>query len=198
MSELLSQLYTEVKHHAEAMRVHEEILRLVVEGDDDDDRTLDTMDAATAKRQLSLLKQTYLRLRAWDKQPKVYKDLVDELINMPAYKSHPEFKGVQSTDKWSLKEKPELMGTFTAPIDWEFADPLNLVETNGDAVKAPSVATNHGRGLRRITSNWGMNIHLFGQSDHGDMPPPKSSNSQTDAGFWKDKASVFGLNTVWS
>ena len=175
MSELLSQLYTEVNHHADAMGVHEKILRLVVEGDDDDDSTLDTMDAATAKRHLLLLKQTYLRLRAWDKQPKTYKDLVDQLINMPAYKSHSEFKSVQSTDKWSLKDKPELMGTFTPPIEWEFANPLSLGETGGDGAKTPSAVSRHRLGLRRITSNWGMNIHLLGQSDgYDDMPSPKN------------------------
>lgn len=174
MAELLSQLYTEVKRHKEAMRVHEEILRIVVAGDDDDDRTPDTMSPAKAKQHLSLLKQTYLRLQAWDKQPKVYKQLVDQLINMPAYKPDLEFKSVQSTDKWSIKEKPGSMGTFTPPIEWEFANPLTLPEMAGDAAKTrpPSASKNHRPPqMRRVTSNWGMNIHMLRQSDYGEMGP---------------------------
>jgi hypothetical protein len=170
MSELLSQLYTEVKHYEQAMRVHEEILRLVVDGDDDDDRTIDTMDSATAKKHLLLLKQSYLRLQKWDKNPKVYKDLVDQLISMPVYKSDPQFKGVESTDKWNLKEKPESIGNFAAPVEWEFADPVNLTDSS-ESIKSPSFASNPKRGMKRITSNWGMDMHLLGQSDDYDLPP---------------------------
>ena len=62
MSDLLSELYTNMGHYREAQGVHENVLRLVVEGDDGDDRTLDTMEAVRAKKQLELLKQSYLRL----------------------------------------------------------------------------------------------------------------------------------------
>jgi len=55
MSDLLSQIYTAAGHHREAMRLHEEILRLVVEGDDGDDRTLDTMIPKMAKHAISAL-----------------------------------------------------------------------------------------------------------------------------------------------
>jgi hypothetical protein len=172
MAELLSQLYTEVKRNEEAMRVHEEILSLVVAGDDDDDRTLDTIPATVAKKHLLLLKQTYLRLQAWGKKPRIYKELVDQLINMPAYKSDPTFKGVQSTDKWSLKEKPESIGTFSPPIRWEFADPIIFAEMAGDTMETPlplGSTTRRQLEMRRVTSNWGMNIHTLGQSDdHGE------------------------------
>lgn len=119
MSEVLSQVYTNANHFADAMGVHEEILRLVVEGDDDDDRTIDTMTPARAKLHLDLLKRSYQRLGKWDKSPKVYKELVDQLLSMPVYKNDANFKGVQSTDKWNVKEElsPTLkaLGTFTPP-----------------------------------------------------------------------------------
>jgi hypothetical protein len=173
LSELLSQVYTDAGHHQEAMRVHEEILCLVVEGDDFDDKTPDTVTPEMARLHLDLLKQTHLRLKGWDKQPKVYKDLVNQLLAMPEYKTHPAFQGAQSTDKWSLKDKLEPAGAFNTVINWEFVDPKCLDENGNLIAKSLSVSKNPRSGLKRITSNWGMDIHLLGEdADYDEKPEP--------------------------
>jgi hypothetical protein len=168
MSDLLSQIYTAAGHHREAMRLHEDILRLVVEGDDGDDRTLDTMTPRMAKHQLSLLKAAYQRLGSWANHPSTYKKLVDQLLQMPAYKSDPLFKGVHSTDKWNPKDKPDPASEFTKPVDWEFVSPESL--TDKDEV-AKRVSKRPGWGFRRVTSNWGLN--LVGDDDEDEEMPEK-------------------------
>ena len=118
--ELLSQIYTKEGHYREAMGVHEEVLRLVVEGDDGDDRTLDTMIPETARRHVELLKASFQRLGKWDKSEALYKDLFHTLVNMEEYKTHPSFKDLQPIEKWSTKEKPhDNFGIFIAPKSWE-------------------------------------------------------------------------------
>jgi hypothetical protein len=122
MSELLSQIYTHAKHYKDAMRLHEHILRLVVDGYNDDDRTLDTMEASRARKHLDLLKHAYLRLQGWEKDASIYQVLVNQLINTPVYKNDPAFKGVQGTSKWSLKGKDTGIGEFVPSIRWELVD----------------------------------------------------------------------------
>lgn len=154
------------------MRLHEEILRLVVEGDDGDDKTPDTMTPKMAKQHLLLLQATYQRLGGWDKNASVYKNLVDRLLSMPEYKTDPSFKGVRSTDKWNVKDKPDTTSEFTKPVDWEFVDPETLTDT-GEVVKQTTLSKNQRLGFRRVTSNWGMNLAyqaLFGQeSEHEEV-----------------------------
>lgn len=170
MSDLLSELYTSMGHYREAQGVHESILRLVVEGDDGDDRTLDTMDAETARKHLDLLKQSYLRLKGWDKSASLYKDLVSAVINM--YKDSAAFKDVQGTESWNFsKEKPsETLGKFVTPREWEFAKPENL-DAKGDA-KDIKGSRRQGMGVKRATSNWGIGViqrmlHGFSEEDEG-------------------------------
>jgi hypothetical protein len=171
MSDLLSQIYTAAGHHREAMRLHEEIIRLVVEGDDGDDRTLDTVTPRMAKHHLSLLKAAYQRLGGWDKHASTYKKLVDQLLHMPEYKSDPLFKGVHSTDKWDPKDKPDTVSEFTKPLDWEFV--ATGVTDKGETL-------NHGKqhrlGFRRVTSTWGLNLahqHLLGEEDEYEEMPER-------------------------
>jgi hypothetical protein len=179
MSELLSQVYTDSKHYQDAMRVHEDILRLVVEGDDDDDKTTDTVDARTARKHVNLLKQAYLHNQGWDKNPKVYKDLIDQLLSMPEYQHQSaEFKSVERVDNWNLKEKPDSSGCFVPPLNWEFVDPDSLLGGVGKGTEygrpcgfASTVPKRHNLGMRRITGNWGMNIHLLG-GEHTEMAKP--------------------------
>ncbi|KAF4630298.1 hypothetical protein G7Y89_g7843 [Cudoniella acicularis] len=154
ISDLLSHIYTAAGHHREAMRVHEEILRLVVDGDDDDDQTIDTVAPEVARRHLDLLKASYQRLGGWDKKASVYQELVDQLLQMPEYKSSPAFKGASPIAKWKLNEKTPPKGEFTHPVSWEFVDPENLTES-GELLK-PLAPKDPRRGLRRVTSNWGM------------------------------------------
>jgi hypothetical protein len=138
------------------MRVHEEIIRLVVEGDDDDDDTIDTVDAKTAHKHLHLLKQSYLRHQGWDKSSKVYKELVNQLIAMPQFKNAAEFKGEKGTEKWNLKEKIDESDKFVPPLVWEFLDPKSLREIC-DVETEQSVLRMKG-GVRRVVSTWGMDI----------------------------------------
>ena len=154
MSELLSELYTSMGHYREAQGVHESILRLVVEGDDDDDSTVDTMSPQAARKHLDLLKQSYLRLKGWEKSPAVYKDLVNALINM--YKGKAEWKDVHGIDSWNFnKEHPsETLGKFVTPKEWEFASPEDL-DAQGDAKGAKGLRR-PGMGVKRATSNWGI------------------------------------------
>jgi hypothetical protein len=159
MLELLSRIYTYVKHYKDAMGVHEEILRLVVDGDDDDDRTLDTMKAPRARKHLDLLKHAYLRLKGWDKEASVYQVLVNQLINMPVYKNDPEFKGVQGTSKWSLKDTDTGMGKYVPEIRWEFMDSKH----SGEFEVTHSAGKNHRLGMRRISSNLSIGAHFFGK-----------------------------------
>jgi hypothetical protein len=155
MLELMSQLYTFAGHYREAMAVHEEILRLVVEGDDGDDRTPDTVSSQMAKKHLDLLKRSYLRLGGWDKSPSTYKDLVQGLISMEEYKGKPEWQGVQNTDKWTTKEQADTLGTFVAPKEWEFVDPGSVAEGE---LKETAKYERPKMGMKRATSNWGMGL----------------------------------------
>jgi len=154
MSDLLSELYTSMGHYREAQGVHENILRLVVEGDDGDDRTVDTMASQTALKHVNLLKQSFLRLKGWDKSVATYRDLVDALRQM--YKAEPGWKDVYGVETWDFnKEKPsETLGNFVAPKDWEFVKPEDLDEKG--ELKGRKGLRRSGMNMKRATSNWGI------------------------------------------
>ena len=164
MSDLLSGLYTNMGHYREAQDIHENILRLVVEGDDGDDRTLDTMESDTALKQINLLKQSFLRLHAWNKSPEVYVDLIRELKSMPEYKDEKQWKELSLPSQWNPKETPsDTLGKFFAPQKWEFVRPENVSE-DGTVKEAPS---RPGANMKRATSNWGIGlIHRFLHGEH--------------------------------
>lgn len=168
MSDLLSQLYTNMGHTREAQGVHENVLRLVTEGDDGDDKTLDTMDSKTARHQVELLRQSYLRLHGWDKSPEIYKDLIHDLKAMPEYKAQPEWKDVRPANEWSLKDvASETLGKFEAPKTWYLVKPENFNE-KGEIKDTPSKRP--GMNVKRATSNWGMGfVHnlLHGTHENG-------------------------------
>ena len=154
MSELLSELYTSIGHYREAQGVHEHILRLVVDGDDDDDRTLDTMPSHTARKHLDLLKQSYLRLKGWDKSVVTYKELVDSLIKL--YQGQPGWKDAHSVDAWNFNKEQasETFGRFVAPKEWEFIKPEDLSDRG--SVRESHGLHRPGIGVKRATSNWGL------------------------------------------
>lgn len=147
-------------HYREAMGVHENVLRLVVEGDDGDDRTLDAMDAGTARQHLELLKQSFLRLKGWDKSAGSYVELVNALVKM--YKGSKEWKDVKGVETWSFhKEQPsETLGKFAAPKEWEFARRGEIVDDGDGGEGNPKGEMKglrrEGMGVKRATSNWGM------------------------------------------
>lgn len=168
MSELLSQLYTSEGHYREAMGVHENILRLVVDGDDGDDRTVDTMESKRVKTHVEWLKQCYLRLQGWDKSAATYKGLVDAIIHMEEYRHKPEWQGVQGTDHWDKRERAsETVGRFVAPKEWEFEDP-ETAKKHGNG-QEPVLHKRSGMGMKRATSNWGMSYSRYASNgDHGE------------------------------
>lgn len=169
MQEELSELYDAAGHYREAMAVHEDILRLIVEGDDGDDRTQDTVNAATARKQIELLKRAHLRLRGWDKSEATYKALVDDIISM--YKGHENFKGVTGVQMWNFEEKDDGLGKFSAPEEWKFASKEDIEENERPKqIDASKSKTRPGLGIKRASSNWGLGtVHrlLFGEDNDG-------------------------------
>lgn len=185
MSDLLSELYTSMGHYREAQGVHENVLRLVVEGDDGDDRTHDTVESEPVRNQLDLLKQSYLRLQGWDKSAASYKELVHSVIQM--YKGQPGWKDVGGAETWNFsKEKPsDTLGKFVAPkgADWEFVKREDL-DDQGDA-REHKGSHLPGMGVKRATSNWG--IGEVQRVLHGSSGKPNSMNGQTN-GVGKQQA----------
>lgn len=167
MSNLLSQLYTNMGHYREAQGVHENVLRLVTEGDDGDDSTQDTMDSKTALHQVELLKQSYLRLHGWDKSPEIYRDLINDLKQMPEYKSLPEWKNLRPVNEWNPKEPAsETEGKFKTPDTWYLVKPEDFDE-KGEIRE--TTAKRPGAHVKRVTSNWGMNfVHNLLHGSHED------------------------------
>ncbi|KAL9606785.1 MAG: hypothetical protein Q9179_000075 [Wetmoreana sp. 5 TL-2023] len=178
MSDLLSQLYTSMGHYREAQDLHENILRLVVEGDDGDDRTLDTMDSKTALHQITLLHQSFLRLQGWNKSRDVYVALIRDLKNMPQYKNEKQWKQLKLPSEWDMKETPsETIGKFIAPTKWEFVPPEQVTKEGG-VKETPS---RPGMGMKRATSNWGLGlIHRFMHGDHEHGGNANGVNGKTD------------------
>ena len=181
MSELLSQLYTSMGHYREAMGVHEHVLRLVVEGDDGDDRTIDTMESNRVKMHVEWLKQSYLRLQGWDKSEATYRDLVDAILHMEEYRHRPEWQGVRGVEHWDHKKEhaSDSIGTFVIPKEWEFEeDPDKANDSKhaggGDGASQTSVSSSSspykrsGMGMKRATSNWGLNHFRHAWNSGGD------------------------------
>ncbi|KAL8781838.1 MAG: hypothetical protein Q9213_005840 [Squamulea squamosa] len=176
MSNLLSELYTNMGHTREAQGVHEHILRLVVEGDDGDDRTLDTMDSKTALDQVERLKQSYLRLGGWAKSEDIYKNLINDLKQMPQYKSQPEWKNVRPVNEWNVKEAPsETLGKFQAPRTWELVKQEQMNE-EGEIRDTP--IKRPGMNVKRATSNWGLNfVHKLLHGNHETKTDEQKNNT---------------------
>lgn len=169
MQEELSELYDAKGHYREAMAIHEDILRMIVEGDDGDDRTQDTVDAAAARNQIELLKRFYLRFKGWDKSEATYTVLVDDIISM--YKGHECFSNVTGVPTWSLEEEDDNLGKFSAPDEWKFASKEDIEENeHPKRIPVSTSKTRPGLGIKRASSNWGLGtVHrlLFGEHDGG-------------------------------
>ena len=151
------------------MGVHENILRLVVEGDDGDDRTVDTMESGRVRMHVEWLKQSYLRLQGWDKSAATYKNLVNAILDMVEHRHKPEWQGVRGTDHWDKKETAsDSVGQFIVPKEWEFEDRETAGKKDNEA-KETAAYKRSGMGMKRATSNWGMHHLLpFLNGDHGE------------------------------
>ena len=168
MFDLLSRIYTAAGRYREAMGVHEDIIRIVVDydGQDDDGRSLPSLTPETARKHLDMLQRSYLRLKGWDKSKSTYTDLVQRLLSMKQYKGDAAFAGVQPADKWNPKEEADAMGTFSAPADWVFVDPGRI--TDKGEVKIPEMPKRPGMSPWRATSNWGMGLIYRHLHEHND------------------------------
>lgn len=139
MNNLLSALCVADKRYAEALDVHEEILRALLDlnmsGNDDngaEDGASELMDfdeenaAALALQQLELVRRVYSRNAGWPESEdldmaQLTSDVVAEFAPM-APDAYAPF-GDGDSGKWS-KTAPsanDVMGTFVAPQVWEFS-----------------------------------------------------------------------------
>ncbi|KAL8864710.1 MAG: hypothetical protein Q9198_009692 [Flavoplaca austrocitrina] len=116
------------------------------------------MDSPTARHQVELLKQSFLRLRGWDKSPDIYADLIRDLKAMPEYRSQPEWADVKPTNEWNPKEAAsETEGKFEAPQKWYLVKPESFNE-KGEIKEPQKSSKRPGMSAKRVTSNWGMNF----------------------------------------
>lgn len=173
ISTLLSQLYTNARQYGDSINLHEEILQLIVFGDDGDDRTPDSVDAEVARTHLDLLKAAYQRNEGWVKSASTYKTLVDALLAMPQFRNATEFANVQPVQDWAPKQDKTTgqTGMFVKPEKWEFIIEEDIrgsengkhAHTKGaeSGVKishAPIKEKESGWSLRRVSENWGMSL----------------------------------------
>ncbi|KAG9912827.1 hypothetical protein KCV05_g14011, partial [Aureobasidium melanogenum] len=179
MSNLLSQLYTAANLHGEALNVHEEILQLIVSGDDGDERTVDTVSADTARQQVDLLKAAYQRNGGWVKSADFYKKLVTDLTKM--YSKSAEFKNLQPVKEWQAKpdNTTASTGVFEKPQQWMFVVKDDILPPKGGKHNHSSASEEGfqrapqpikkgkqtGWSLRRVSDLWGMRQPRAGRLD---------------------------------
>ena len=188
MEELLSALYTSMGHHREAMGVHENILRLIFEGDDGDERTHDTAEPMVVRKHIELLRQSHTRLHGWDKDKHVYIDLIHSLLDLPQYRGSSELKGAQlHVEHWNLKDSADNdLGKFTPPTSWEFAKEGELDQKGDVKDEGYGAGRKPGLGMKRVTSHWGISEVrrvLYGaiaSSDHNEQQQSKQSYANGD------------------
>ena len=152
------------------MGVHENIIRLITEGDDDNDRTIDEVSSTIAREQYDQLKQAYLRLGSWDKSKETYKELVDDLLKMPEHKGKVEWKDAHGIDSWDSQEKPVEGKKFTAPLDWTIVDLSHEKPVGSPGLRRPGMA-------KRASSRWGLGgllhelFHANDEEEQSDVLP---------------------------
>ncbi|THW36752.1 hypothetical protein D6C90_00605 [Aureobasidium pullulans] len=170
MSTLLSQLYTSAKLYSDALNVHEEIIQLIVSGDDGDDRTIDVVSASTARQQVDLLKAAYQRNGGWVKSPDFYRKLINNLTKM--FSKSSEFKNIQPVQEWQAKpdNSTASIGIFEKPQQWMFVVQDDILPLEGGKQIQGTTAEDgfsraplpmkkikqSGWSLRRISDLWGM------------------------------------------
>jgi len=155
LQDLLSKVYMTAGRYKDAMGVHEDVLRLVVDGDEADE-SLDGesgVDAAVVREHIEGLKRSWLRNGGWDKKAAVYDELVKSVLELEEYKGKKEFDGLKGVSEWNLKDKDDGSGRFQGKEKWVL-DLQVPGKGRGD------------RGLKRVTSNWGMSDVYDGLLDH--------------------------------
>ncbi|MCJ1311567.1 hypothetical protein MMC25_005240 [Agyrium rufum] len=103
MSELLAELYTEAKRYADAMEVHEEVLREI----DEDEDMKKGADAGLVHGVVDLLKRDHARLGGWKKSERGYVDLVARVGKKFDVK-------VQGVEHWKSSGGADNVGRYKA------------------------------------------------------------------------------------
>ena len=167
MNLLLSSLYTGAKRYRDAMALHEEVLRLVLYGDEETEAEANQDLPEIARVHLELLKRSYTRLGEWDKSADVYKSLYDELA-----KEYPQkIQSVGQIDRWARSGATDARGTFTPPQKWEIIDKKSdepvlqagsaangVVAANGSAANGTAAHRKPKRptAYQRARASWGF------------------------------------------
>lgn len=145
---ILSQLYTGAKRYRDAMGLHEEILRLVLYGDEEDGVDADHDLGETARLHLELLKRSYQRLGEFDKSADTYRTLYEELSKQYSGK----LQSVGHIDRWPKNGATDSLGTFTTPAKWEIVEkktPEVVQKENVHQKKRPTA-------YERARASWGF------------------------------------------
>lgn len=139
INNLLSSLCVADQRYAEALDVHEEILRALLDlnlsghdGDDVDDVASEVMDfdeenaAALALQQLELVRRVYARNAGWPESEdldmaQLTSDVVAEFSPMAPDAYAPFGDGDSATWSKTAPSANDTMGTFIAPSVWEFS-----------------------------------------------------------------------------
>ncbi|KAH7050107.1 hypothetical protein B0J12DRAFT_699514 [Macrophomina phaseolina] len=119
---LLSALYVAANRHADALALHEEILRAVMADDESEDVLDDAHAAAIALNQLELVKRVYARQGGWGDEEDDLSELIQRVVE--TYDdTDARFTQFVPTEKWSTKAPPshDTFGTFVLPTSWEFS-----------------------------------------------------------------------------
>lgn len=172
MNNLLSALCVADQRYADALDVHEEILRALLDlnmsgqGDNDGFMASEVLDfdeenaAALALQQLELVRRVYARNAGWPESEDVdmaqlTTDVVAEFAPM-APEAYAPF-GDGDSSKWSRTAPPpsDAMGTFVAPQVWEFS----LSEETKPGQPA----------LRKRPSHMLRSLQLSRQRSYGDL-----------------------------
>ena len=149
MYDLLSRLYTSSEGLRPAMAIHEELLRLIAFGDDDDeDQAHELNDDDLIKitsQQLKLLQRSYQRLGGWDKSGKSYEELYARLVEDFGEKE----LGVPHISKWSASGNKNVddLGKYAPPTSWEFK------------AKKVEDKRRHRSYVYRASANWGFRLY---------------------------------------
>ncbi|KAI3394758.1 hypothetical protein diail_2227, partial [Diaporthe ilicicola] len=171
MNNLLSSLCVSDRRYAEALDVHEEILRALLDlnmGEDDaDDAASELMDfdeenaAALALQQLELVRRVYARNSGWPESDELdmaqlTTDVVSEFGHL-APDAYAPF-GDGDSSKWSRNapSPTDTVGTFIAPAVWEFS----LSEDGKPG---------HPAALRKSPSHMLRSLQLSRQRSYGDL-----------------------------
>ncbi|KAK8192024.1 uncharacterized protein BKA78DRAFT_250650 [Phyllosticta capitalensis] len=124
---LLSSLYVSAGQYADALALHEEILRAELD-DDSEDAIAEDVAGQVALQQLELIKRIYARQGGWgnDGDGDIYG--IGELVARTVDSFADEHAGVANFDarveRWSTSppSPSDPFGTFVTPAEWQFAD----------------------------------------------------------------------------